>query len=135
MKKSSFLIRFIDIGLILLFGFVIISDLTIRSQIVLPGHDDHPEQTETDSMLLLVEIGEDHQFQVTEIETQLAYDEVDSLSELEELLLFIRNDKLEDGIEVAAVIHPDENATMQQLIDVLDICDRIGLPKNINVPS
>ena len=86
-------------------------------------------------MLLLVEIGEDHQFQVTEIETQLAYDEVDSLSELEELLLFIRNDKLEDGIEVAAVIHPDENATMQQLIDVLDICDRIGLPKNINVPS
>lgn len=134
MKKSSFLIRFIDIGLILLFGFVIISDITVRSQIVLPGHDPSISE-DTQSLLLFLEIMESNQFKVTEIETQLMYDEINGLSELEELLTAIRLEKLAENVEVAAVVHPQDEATMQQLIDVLDICDRIGITRNINIPS
>lgn len=133
MKKSSFLIRFIDIGLILLFGFVIISDITIRSQIELPGHGNSTDE-ESQNVLLFVEIQEANMFQVSEVEAEIMYEEVEGLQELEELLLFIQQEKQAEGNGVTAIIHPLEEATMQQLVDVLDICDRIELPKNINIP-
>ncbi|MEX0780868.1 MAG: biopolymer transporter ExbD [Balneolales bacterium] len=134
MKKNSFLIRFIDIGLILLFGFVIISDITIRSQIELPGHEDSASG-ETENILLFLEIQEANQYKITEVETQLTYEEINGLSELEGLLLAIKEEKMADNFNISAVIHPQEDATMQQLVDVLDICDRIGISKNINIPS
>ncbi|MEX0773934.1 MAG: biopolymer transporter ExbD [Balneolales bacterium] len=134
MKKNSFLIRFIDIGLIMLFGFVIISDITVRSQIELPGHNES-STGESQNILLFLEIKEANQFEITEVETQLMYDEINGLSELEELLLSIRQEKQAEDLDVTAVIHPQEEVTMQQLVDVLDICDRIGIPKNINIPS
>lgn len=134
MKKSSFLIRFIDIGLILLFGFVIISDITVRSQIVLPGSENSISE-ETQNHLLFLEIMEGNRYQITETKTQLVYQEAMGLQELEELLTAIQHEKEnQDGL-VTVVIHPTDEATMQQLVDVLDICDRIGLPNNINIPS
>ncbi|MEX2640092.1 MAG: biopolymer transporter ExbD [Balneolales bacterium] len=136
MKKNSFLIRFIDIGLILLFGFVIISDITVRSQFVLPGHEDTLSETdETRNILLFVEINEPNEFKITEIGTDVMYDEIDGLTRLEELLLFIRQEKLAENAEITAVLHSREEATMQQLVDVIDICDRIGIPRSINIPS
>ncbi|MEX0686880.1 MAG: biopolymer transporter ExbD [Balneolales bacterium] len=134
MKKSSFLIRFIDIGLILLFGFVIISDITVRSQIVLPGSENSISE-ETQNHLLFLEIMEGNRYQITETKTQLVYQEALGLQELEELLTAIQHEKEnQDGL-VTVVIHPTDEATMQQLVDVLDICDRVGLPNNINIPS
>ena len=42
MKRGGFLIRFVDVVLILLFGFIIISDIDEDSQIVLPKSTETP---------------------------------------------------------------------------------------------
>ena len=134
MKKSSFLIRFIDIGLILLFGFVIISDITVRSQIELPGQENSSGEETTNHLYFLV-IQEGNHYTLTETQTQLAYEEIQGLTELEDLLIAIRQEKLAEDGDLTLIIHPEEEATMQQLVDVLDICDRTGIQRNINISS
>lgn len=134
MRRSSFLIRFIDVGLIILFGFIMISDINIRSQIRLPSGDDYSE-TEVKRTLIIVSIKDNGTFGVTEAETEIGYGTLRSIRDLEETLLSLQQEKRAQGVEIIAVISPDEGSIMQSLIDVLDVCDKLGIAKNINIPE
>jgi biopolymer transport protein ExbD len=135
MKKNTFLIRFIDIGLILLFGFIIISDITIKTQIDLPGSEEAVETEVKEMTLIVIEVSKNGQFRVIDAESEQLYGRVSTNESLSELLFGLRNRLQAAGREVVAIIELDEAISMQQLVDVLDICDDIGIPKNINVPS
>ena len=135
MKKNTFLIRFIDIGLILLFGFVIISDITIRAQIEMPGSDPSISQEIIQHTLLIIEILPGNEFRVTEAETEISHGVITGIDQLSAMLIQLNRHFKDMNKAAVAVIEPDDNISMQSLVDVLDTCDRLGIPKNINVPA
>ena len=135
MKKTTFLIRFIDIGLIILFGFIVISDITIRSQIELPGSDPGDQMEERELMLFVINIDPENQYRLSDINESVIHGTFSGTENLESALRALNRDIREDGKSPVALIQLDESVTMQRLIDILDLCDRIGIPKNINVES
>jgi biopolymer transport protein ExbD len=137
MRNSSFLIRFIDIGLIILFGFVIISDITVRSHIDLPSSDPEDQEIteESELSLIVINIDPDHVFRLSDYHTSTFWGEYQDLQTLESVMEDLMDHLRDEGETPVALIEPHEDITMQSLIDVMDICDRLGLPKNINVKS
>ncbi len=135
MRKSTFLIRFIDIGLIILFGFIIISDITVRSQIELPGSDPGEPQEERELSLFVIKIEPNNQYRIADFIESTILGTYENTEALKNALRNLKSEIDAQGKLPVALIEPDETATMQRLIDVMDICDQIGIPKNVNVES
>lgn len=135
MRKNTFLIRFIDVGLIILFGFIIISDITVRSQIELPGSDPTDQQEERDLVLFVINIDPDHQYRLSELFESSIIGTYQGIESLEAALRSLNRDIRSQGKSPVALLEPDDSVTMQRLIDILDLCDQIGIPKNVNVEA
>ncbi|MDI6401631.1 biopolymer transporter ExbD [Balneolaceae bacterium ANBcel3] len=135
MKKTTFLIRFIDIGLIILFGFIVISDITIRSQIELPGSDPSEQTEDRDLMLFVINIDLNDQYRLTDFHESITHGTFTGVESLEPALRSLNKNIIEDGKSPVALIQIDESVTIQRLIDILDLCDRLGIPKNVNIES
>jgi len=135
MKKSRFLIRFIDVGLIILFGFIVISDITVRSQIELPGSDPSESQEERDLFSFVIKIDPNDSYRLVNFETETLLQSAEGIENLEVSLRSLTREIRSEGKSPVALIEPHDDATMQRLIDILDLCDQIGIPKNINVES
>lgn len=136
MRKNTFLIRFIDIGLIILFGFIVISDITVRSQIELPGSDPSESEQERDLTLFVINIDANDQYRLTDINEEVLYGRYTGIQNLEAALR--SRDRLirsNDQIPVALIQMDEEAVTMQRLVNILDLCDAIGIAKNVNVKS
>lgn len=132
MKNNSFLIRFIDIGLILLFGFIIISDITVRSQIELPGSDPGEPSGDRQPLVMTVEVESATKFRVSEVEEELLIGVFDSIEELENGLRQYRNQIRSRGLTPMALLKLSDEVQMQTFINVLDLCDKLGIPKNVD---
>ncbi len=137
MRNSSFLIRFIDIGLIILFGFVIISDITVRSHIDLPSSDPDEQEApeESEMSLIVINIDPDNIYRLSDYHTSTFWGEYQGIQTLEMVLRDLNQHLIDEGESPVALIEPHEDVTMQRLIDVMDLCDRLGILKNINVKS
>ncbi len=135
MRKNTFLIRFIDVGLIILFGFIIISDITVRSQIELPGSDPSESEEERDLSLFVINIDPDNQYRLSDFVESSIIGRYDGIESLENALRSLNNEIRSQGKSPVALIEPDDSATMQRLINILDLCDQIGIPKNVNVEA
>lgn len=135
MKNNTFLIRFIDIGLIILFGFIVISDITVRSQIELPGSDPSSSDEEREMRLFVVNVDPDDEYRLSDFNTSEQYGAYSSQEELHQALVNLNEQIRQDGESPVALIEPDDSISMQRLIDVLDLFDKLGIPKNINVES
>ena len=133
MQRSSFLIRFIDIGLIILFGFITISDIDTYSRIDMPGSDQSNTSDDPQEMTLVtVEIAPGGRFTVVERASEtLPCQDVDR-DGLEECLVNVRDRLRQEGQQAVVLVEPDERSIVQHTVDVLDICDRHGILKNIN---
>lgn len=135
MQRKGYIIRFIDIGLIILFGFLMISDLTVISQIALPGseRDTPAEPPPADLRLIGVGIDPSGMFQIREIATnEPLFVNIEETADLEVLLGELVAAQRESGGAVEVVIEPHPESTMQRLVDVHDLCERIGVRRNIN---
>ncbi|MDZ7765860.1 MAG: biopolymer transporter ExbD [Melioribacteraceae bacterium] len=135
MRNSTFLIRFIDVGLIILFGFIVISEITVRSQIELPGSEPNESEEKRDLTLFVINIDPDNRYRLTDFEEETLYGSFTGINNLESYLRNLRNEIINNGKSPVALIELDETVTMQRLINVLDLCDQIGIPKNVNVDS
>lgn len=136
MRKNTFLIRFIDIGLIILFGFIVISDITVRSQIELPGSDPGEPEEERDLTLFVINIDANNRYRLTDINEEVLYGTYIGIESLESGLVTTGNNIRNNGKMPVALIQMEERSvTMQRLINVLDLCDQIGMAKNVNVKS
>ncbi len=135
MQRKGYIIRFIDIGLIILFGFLMISDLTVISQIQLPGSEqDNPaDPPDADVRMIGVVIEEAGQYRVREMATDTPlFVNVEEIADLEVLIRRLVDEHEAAGGAIEIVIEPHPNAIMQRLVDVHDLCERLGVKKNIN---
>ncbi len=138
MASRGFLIRFIDIGLIVLFGFLMISDIESSSRVELSGAaQEIPDVSEEDTtrVFLIVEIRADGGFLVTDpqladsIATTAAGDSDDLADQLAERSAVYTSAEL----EAIVLIQPHPSSLVQFTVDALDVCDRLGLPKSLRM--
>ena len=137
MQRKGYLIRFIDIGLIILFGFLMISDLTIISQIELPGKSDEQQETPPENRILLgLTINSEGGFSIKNMDDEkVLYTDIMAFEELEFILTTLSGQHKQDGNTLSIYIEPMAEAPMQSLVDVLDVCERLNLSKNINTEA
>ena len=134
--RKGYLIRFIDIGLIILFGFLMISDLKVISQIALPGseaQEETPPPPDDPPYLLGVVIEDGGQYTVIDLVTrEPLYADVTTIDQLREA--FRRQHTVQDG-NMRIVIEPKPLSAMQQLVDVLDLCEAMAIPRDLNTEA
>ncbi len=138
MRRRGYLLRFIDLGLIILFGFLMISDITVISQVTLPGKSDEPADPnqDDDQVHLGVSIGADGKYEVINLtdRTQLHVG-ISSTEELQFVLQTLDNQHTARQQVLNILIEPTPASPMQKLVDVLDVCERLGIQKNINTEA
>lgn len=132
-RRSGFLIRFIDIGLIVLFGFLIISDIDAFSQINMPGSDqDRTAEDPQQMTFVTVEVAPEGAFTVVDRASGDVPCQGVDREALEECLVAVDRQQREAGRRAVVLVEPAEASIVQHTVDVLDICDRHGILKNIN---
>lgn len=125
MSKGGFLLRFVDVVLILLFGFIVISDIDEDSQIVLP------ESTETEQSdaelfdVLYIGITSDGTF----------FDERENISFATsgDLRTYMQSHKQRFNENAKVRIRANYDTQASYTIEVASICDELGIKKSIDV--
>lgn len=136
MKNRGLLLRFIDVGLILLIAFIAISEIEIVSEIPIPGTDEQTEpQEERAQTLVLVQVKEDSSYTLGLAETRDDLLSLPTLTTLEQQLISMRDEERAAGNDIVVIIEADNLSQIQWTVDVLDLCDQYGIPKNINSGS
>lgn len=125
MRKGGFLLRFVDVVLILLFGFIVISDIDEDSQIVLP------ESTETEQ-------ADPELFDVIYIgitSEGVYFDERENISfaSADDLRNYIQRHKNRYGEDAKVRIRANYDTQASHTIEVARICDELGVKKSIDV--
>jgi hypothetical protein len=138
MASRAFLIRFIDIGLIVLFGFLMISDIESSSRVELASEGDQLEEEQPEPEeargFVRVEILPAGGYAVSDPQAvdvaPVRAADVDALAEE----LGRRRGLHEDlGIETVVLIQPDPASLVQGTVDAMDVCDRLGLAKSLRM--
>lgn len=125
MSKNRFLLRFVDVVLILLFGFIVISDIDEDSQIILPTSSETQTVAGGSEVVLFIGITSEGRF-IDERENIL-------LSSERELTTYIQRHKDRFG-EIAKVrIRANYDTEAKHAITVARICDEIGIKKALDV--
>lgn len=137
MATRGFLIRFIDIGLIVLFGFLMISDIEMSSRVELAGATrEIEEQVSPDDTraILTVVIEQDGAFVVSDSrDPNAALVRVRGGDALTEALGNGRARHVADGVDTVVLIEPDLSSAVQYTVDVMDACDRLSLAKSLRM--
>ena len=137
MASRGFLIRFIDIGLIVLFGFLMISDIDMSSRVDLAdareAEEEPAEEEPTERGFVLVEVGADGAYRVSDprlVDDAVQADDPDALAtELQR-----RNAlNVEAELETIVLLQPHPSSLVQETVDAMDVCDRLSLPKSLRM--
>lgn len=135
MTKGGIIIRLIDVAMIILFGFIAISDIKVRAQVKLPSQQDEQirEEPKEDPALVFVRVDLQRGYVVEKDEQVLAV--TTETAELERALLDVAAKQQVTSRKMVVLIEPDEDSMIQQTVNVLDICERNSIPMNINYES
>ena len=127
--NSRLMIRLIDVALIILLGFIAISRL--KSEYVeLPsaGKSATPSRPPHEASL--------HVYgNVFKLEDQGRGWNCSNLDDLEARLVNHNRRYVSQGVKLIVTIEPHKSSIMQRLVDVLDICQRNNIEKNLNYES
>lgn len=138
MATRGFLIRFIDIGLIVLFGFLMISDIESLSRVDLAGAQqqeiEEPADDPEERGLILVEVAPDGRFVISDPAAPEAGLVVAANSEsLAQELRSRRAVNDAAALETIVLIQPDLASAVQFTVDVMDVCDRLSIAKSLRM--
>ena len=132
MNKRGLILRFIDVGLILLIAFIAISEIEIVSQIPMPGTDENTEQQEKrNQTLVIVKVHEDSRYSLGLMDAG-EYAVLPDIAAVEQQLITMRDKENGQGNDMVVIIEAEKMSQIQWTVDVLDVCDRNKIPKNIN---
>ena len=125
MQKSGFVVRFVDVVLILLFGFISISSVR-ASEIDLPESTETPAPPPATEDVIFVGIRSDG--------TYLVDDERAEVRRARELLRFLDSElaRVGDG-PVKVRIRASRDTPMRYLVDAARVCDELGVDKALEV--
>lgn len=125
MGKSGFVVRFVDVVLILLFGFISISSVR-ATEIELPESSETPAPTPEVEEIVFVGIRPDGTYLVDEERQQLRGPR--------ELLVFVNSELDRLGERPVKVrIRASHDTPMRYLVDAARVCDELGVPKALEV--
>ena len=136
MASRGLLIRFIDIGLIALFGFLMISDIENSSRVELdsPAQPTTEQDEPSEQIYLAVHISGEGRFSVVHVETDsVLASEITSREVLLEALRGHSQDARSSGRALTLLIRPDGRSPVQRTVDVMDVCDRLGLSRSLQM--
>lgn len=127
MNKGGFIIRLIDITLIILFGFISISDLKVQGLIKLPqlveGEDSHQQ-----IIPLVIKITGENNFEY--IENRKARP-ASSIAALDSLVQESVDRHSQEKGNILVFIKPDVDSPVQITVDVIDLCRKFNLTRNL----
>ncbi|MEX0773935.1 MAG: biopolymer transporter ExbD [Balneolales bacterium] len=125
MKSGSFLLRFVDVVLILLFGFIVISDLDEDTQITLPeSQETERAETDLEEIIYISITGAGEYLHESE---NLQFENLDNLED------YIQSKKNELGDDLKVRIRANHDAQVRHAIAAAQICDRLEVKKAIDV--
>ena len=136
MASRGFLIRFIDIGLIVLFGFLMISDIDALSRVELAAATELEDASDPrpDVAALAVDIEADGSFRIgSPAGATPVYDSLNSTEALEAALDALRAYRRQEGMETLVVIRPSLYAPVQRMVDAMDVADRLRLKRSLQL--
>lgn len=134
--SGSMLMRLIDVVLIILFGFIGISDIQNKTQLKLPGQTTQEPQPQEVAENVFVQViihradREQGEFEIV-FEAEPVVNAAD-LSALRGELRRIDRRIAEAGRKMIVVIDPEEEVTMQRTVDVFDVCEQENFIKSID---
>lgn len=125
MQKSGFVVRFVDVVLILLFGFISISSVR-ATEIELPESTETPAPIPGTEEMIFVGIRADG--------TYLVEDEGTEVRSARDLLTFLAGEVERLGDRPVMVrIRASHDTPMRYLVDAARVTDELGLPKALEV--
>lgn len=127
MRKSGFLVRFVDVVLILLFGFISISEIQDQSLITLPKSTQTPE-TKPENQVVSIFVG------ITKNGVYLVDGESQQLRGKIALRNYLSNLKKRHGSKSLRVrLRSDFDASIEYTLIAAKLCDDLAIPKSIEV--
>lgn len=137
MASRGFLIRFIDIGLIVLFGFLMISEIESSSRVEMGMNAEAEEAAEEppdERAFVTVGITEDGLMSVVDPRSgEVLMDGLASGQDLERVLRQLDRVNADAERETVVLIEPHEDSPVQFTVDVMDVCDRLSLARSLQV--
>ncbi len=137
MVSRGYLIRFIDIGLIVMFGFIQISDIESLAQVELEAARTGPAPVDSTGaprarVVIVVGIAPDGRFSVSAAATGAVFArDLTTTALLSSTLRAERDARVGERREVVVIIRPHEASVVQRTVDVMDVCDRLGLRQSL----
>ena len=129
MLKGGTIIRLIDVVLIILLGFLGITDFEVKSQVKLPSAVENG-QREIKQQFIFLDILNDNHFEI--IDEQNTIKKVESIEILEKTLIQLNNYYLQNFKQMILIIEPNLESVIQTTVDVMDICEKNQILKNLS---
>lgn len=126
--QGGIVIRLIDVVLILLFGFIAVSEVSQKTTISLPESTQVPLSNPDKEEILIIGINQIGEYLVDE--------ESRKISDFQDLEDYIRKEQLayqEFEAEIRIRIRSDRDAPAKYTMNLANLCDRLDIPKSIDV--
>lgn len=134
--SGSMLMRLIDVVLIILFGFIGISDIQNKTQLKLPGQStSEPIQEEIVENVFVQLVIHNIGRELGEYEIYIEGERPINAQDLPALRAALRalDNRFEAvGRKMIVIIDPEEDVTMQRTVDVFDLCEQENYIKSID---
>jgi biopolymer transport protein ExbD len=128
MNQGGIVIRLIDVVLILLFGFISISEISSKSLVNLPKSSQTHYLLPDQENLLIIGITSDGQY--------LIENENELLSDFNSLKFYIvtkNTENIQNKIETRVRIRSNWDTPIKYTLALANLCDYLGIPKGIDV--
>lgn len=128
MSQGGIVIRLIDVVLILLFGFISISEISSRSFIKLPKSDQSLYTFPDPEDLVIIGITPDGKFLVNDESEVIA-----NFRDLKNYLITKNQANIKNHIETRVRIRSNWNSPIKYTLAVANLCDLLYIPKGMDV--
>lgn len=128
MVGGGMMIRLIDVVLILLFGFISISEVSEHSDILLPTSKLTPIQPPAQEEVIIVGITETGEYSLRNGRLHL-----DSTRKLNRYLTHLAEKAAAAGGNFRVRLRPHKSTPIRYTMRVAAICDKLHIPKGIDV--
>jgi len=128
MSQGGVVIRLIDVVLILLFGFISISEISSKSLIHLPKSKQMNYALPDKEDLLIIGITEDGKFLI-EAESEM----IEDFNSLKYYIVTKHDENMKNKIDTRVRIRSNWNTPIKYTIAVANVCDMLQIPKGMDV--
>jgi len=135
MNQGGLIIRLIDVVLIILLGFLNISDFVLKTQIKLDsGKSTTTARVKTRLYNVFIVEGGFYRIEDVQNDKKLEFAPPKEIA-LQEIELYLTNEfnqNTSQNVKTLVVLRSSENTKIQLTIDVLDICEKHKIPRSIS---